>query len=244
MEYKELLQQIDKNKMPKHIAIIMDGNGRWAKKKIKNRLFGHRAGAKAVRQIIECGVELNLEYLTVYAFSSENWNRPAAEIKGLLNLLVEFMNKEIAEINSNNVCVKLVGGEEGLEQGYLDKINKTLSTTWNNTGLQFRIAFNYGGRQDILQAVKKIGVKIQSGEITPEDIDSSLLEANLYTVGMPDPDLLIRTSGELRISNFLIWQVAYAELWFTEKLWPDFTKSDMLDAIVDFQNRNRRYGAL
>ncbi len=244
MEYKKLLTQLNQENLPNHVAIIMDGNGRWAKKRLKNRLFGHRAGAKAVREIIECGVEIGLKYLTVYAFSSENWNRPEAEVKGLLNLLVEFMNKEIDEINDNNVCVKLVGGEEGLDQDYLDNINKTLSTTWNNDGLQFRIAFNYGGRQDILQAVKKIAKKASDGKINPNDISLDTINDNLYTFEMPDPDLLIRTSGELRLSNFLVWQSAYTEFWFTDKLWPEFTRTDMVQAIIDYQNRNRRFGAL
>ncbi len=244
MRYKELLSKLDRNNLPEHVAIIMDGNGRWAKKKLKNRLFGHRAGAKAVREVIECGVEIGLKYLTVYAFSSENWNRPEAEIKGLLNLLVEFMNKEIDEINENNVCVKLIGGEEGLDPEYLNNINKTLSTTWNNDGLQFRIAFNYGGRQDILQAVKKIASETLEGKIDIESINLETINNHLYTSEMPDPDLLIRTSGELRLSNFLIWQSAYTEFWFTDKLWPEFNRTDMVEAIVDYQNRNRRFGAL
>jgi undecaprenyl diphosphate synthase len=244
MGYTELLAKIDKTRLPQHIAIIMDGNGRWAKKRLKNRLFGHRAGARAMRQAIECGVDLGLEYMTVYAFSAENWNRPEAEIKGLFNLLLEFMKKEIDEINANNVCMKIIGGEERLDPQYLAEINSTMSTTWNNTGLQVRVAFNYGGRQDIIQAVKAISNKVKAGELDSNDITSELFESYLYTKDIPDPDLLVRTSGELRISNFLIWQIAYAELWFTEILWPDFTKENLLQAVLDFQNRDRRFGAL
>ncbi|MBN2829875.1 MAG: isoprenyl transferase [Candidatus Cloacimonetes bacterium] len=244
MDYKEMLASIDKSRVPQHIAIIMDGNGRWAKKRLKNRLFGHRAGAQTIREVVECGVDFGLKYLTVYAFSAENWNRPEAEIKGLFKLLLEFLKKEIDEIHANNVCVKLLGSEERLDPAYLASINNTLKLTWNNTGLQLRIAFNYGGRQDIVQAVKKISQKSISGEIDPESINQELIESYLYTRDMPDPDLLIRTSGELRISNFLIWQIAYAEMWFTDKLWPDFTRVDMVQAVLDFQNRNRRFGAL
>ena len=244
MDYKKLLPKLDKSKLPRHIGIIMDGNGRWAKKRMLPRLQGHSAGAKSIREVTELGVELGLEYLTFYAFSTENWNRPADEVKGLLKMLKERLIKEIPELNEQNIHVQFIGSEAGLDPDYLKEIKSTAAMTDGNTGMKVNIAFNYGGRLEIVEGIKKL---YQQAVTQPDLIDSLSPDSFgewLYTASQPDPDLIIRTSGELRLSNFLLWQSAYAEIYVTETLWPDFDKAEMLKALLHFQKRDRRYGGV
>jgi undecaprenyl diphosphate synthase len=237
-DYKKLLRELDLNNLPRHIGIIMDGNGRWAKKRMQPRLFGHRAGAKAIRKVVELGVELQLELLTFYAFSTENWNRPQDEVNGLMKLLIEYLTDEIPELNEQNILVDFIGSEAGLDPEYLAKIRLLAAETHANTGMKVNIAFNYGGRLEIVEAIKKLNPE-QIQALTPANFKDYL-----YTAGQPDPDLIIRTSGEYRLSNFLIWQAAYAELYITDTLWPDFGKIEMIKAIKEFQKRSRRYGGV
>lgn len=242
MSYKELLQKIDPLKNPKHVAVIMDGNGRWAKKRGVSRLIGHKNGVESVRAIVEACVELSIPYLTIYAFSTENWTRPEDEVKGLLKLILNSLINEIDTMNKQNIVVRFLGSDLGLSKEYRMKIKEECKKTENNTGLNFNIAFNYGGRVELLEAIKTIAMKVKNNELLPEDIDENLINLSLYTAGMPDPDLLIRTSGEKRLSNFLIWQSAYSEFYFTDILWPDFKKIEFIEALIDYQNRQRRYG--
>lgn len=235
---KELIAQVDLNRMPRHIGIIMDGNGRWASKRLRPRLFGHQEGAKAIRRVVEICVELKLHYLTFYAFSTENWNRPEDEVKGLLKLLKERLIKEIPELNKQNIYVQFIGTKAGLEPGYLADIQKMAEMTHTNTGMTVNIAFNYGGRQEVIEAIKGLTAE-EISALTPENMNQYL-----WTKGQPDPDLIIRTSGEHRLSNFLLWQSAYSEIYITDVLWPDFGKIDMLVAILDYQKRIRRFGGL
>lgn len=242
-KYKEIMSKIDLKRVPKHIAIIMDGNGRWAKKRLQNRLYGHKHGAQAVRNTIEACHELGVKYLTLYTFSTENWNRSDAEVKGLLKLIQNTLFAEIDELIKNNVKVIFIGSQENLSKQYIEKIKSACDRSQNNSGLQVNVAFNYGSRKEIVDAVKKIGYDIYRGKVKIEDINDKMIDNNLYTVGIPDPELLIRTSGELRLSNYLLWQLAYTEFWFTDVLWPDFNKETLMQAVYDFQKRNRRYGA-
>lgn len=242
-EYKDLLAQVNREKLPEHIAIIMDGNGRWARRHNTTRLNGHRQGAKAVREVVESSVEIGLKHLTIYAFSTENWRRPQNEVHGLLKLIMDTLLKEIDELAKNNILVRFIGSKKGLDPKYYEKITTTCSKSWNNTGLNLNVAMNYGGRQEIVEMTEKVINDLQKGLVKPQEIDEMLLRKYLYTGEMPDPDLLIRTSGELRLSNFLIWQSAYAELWFTETLWPDFNRVEFIMAILDYQKRKRRFGA-
>ncbi|NLO44837.1 MAG: isoprenyl transferase [Candidatus Cloacimonetes bacterium] len=235
---KELIAQVDLKRMPRHIGIIMDGNGRWASKRLRPRLFGHQEGAKAIRRVVEICVELKLDYLTFYAFSTENWNRPEDEVKGLLKLLKERLIKEIPELNKQNIYVQFIGTKAGLEPGYLADIQKMAEMTHTNTGMTVNIAFNYGGRQEVIEAIKSLSAE-EISALTPENMNQYL-----WTKGQPDPDLIIRTSGEHRLSNFLLWQSAYSEIYITDVLWPDFGKIDMLLAILDYQKRIRRFGGL
>ncbi|MDD2596879.1 MAG: isoprenyl transferase [Candidatus Cloacimonetes bacterium] len=237
-DYKELLPKFDHNKKPRHIGIIMDGNGRWAKKRLRPRIFGHRAGADAIREVVELGVELKLELLTFYAFSTENWNRPQDEIDGLLKLLKEFLIKEIPELNEQNIRVDFIGSDKGLDPQYMEEIRALAAQTHQNTGMKVNIAFNYGGRLEIVEAVKRMTSK-EIELLTPANFGEYL-----YTAGQPDPDLIIRTSGESRLSNFLLWQSAYAEIYITPTLWPDFGKRAFLEALLDYQNRIRRFGGV
>jgi len=226
--------------MPKHIGVIMDGNGRWAKKLGAERLKGHYKGRDTVRRIVEIAVELGLEYLTIYAFSTENWNRPKIEVMGLFKLILDSLLNEIDQLHKNNVNIHFIGTDENLKKSYLEKINKTCSKTWENKGLYFNVAMNYGGRKEIIDAVNSIITEVKNGNISA--VDEKLISDYLYTSGQPDPDLIIRTSGEMRLSNFLVWQSAYSEFWFTDTLWPDFSKEDFIQAIIEFQNRHRRFG--
>ncbi len=235
---KELIAQVDLTRMPRHIGIIMDGNGRWASKRMRPRLFGHQEGAKSIRRVVEICVELKLKYLTFYAFSTENWNRPEDEVKGLLKLLKERLIKEIPELNKQNIYVQFIGTKERLEPDYLADIQKMAEMTHKNTGMTVNIAFNYGGRQEIVEAIKALTAE-EILALTPENMNKYL-----WTKGQPDPDLIIRTSGEHRLSNFLLWQSAYSEIYITDVLWPDFGKIDMLAAILDYQKRIRRFGGL
>ena len=239
-EIKELISQLQPQKLPRHVAIIMDGNGRWAKQRHRPRIFGHRAGARAVRQVVELSGELYIPHLTVYAFSTENWSRPQDEVSGLMKLLMEYLNQEIDEMHSKNVVVRIIGSKHGVEPDFLARAHEITEKTWNNSGLHFNVAFNYGGRQEIVEAVQNI---IQD-KVNVSDITPNIISSYLYTKDIPDPDLVIRTSGEMRLSNFLIWQAAYAEIYITETLWPDFDKKEYLKALMDYQSRNRRFGGV
>ena len=241
-DFQKLIAGLDLERLPQHVAISMDGNGRWAKLRHHPRLFGHRAGAKSVRQVVELSGELHIPYLTVYAFSTENWNRPQDEVSGLMKLLMEYLNKEIDEMHHKNVIVRIIGSSDKVDPGFLRRAHEITSRTWNNTGLHFNVLFNYGGRQEILDAVKQIAFDYNKGQIDLNEIDYNTISRNLYTKGIPDPDLVIRTSGEMRLSNFLVWQAAYAEIYVTETLWPDFNKTEYVKALLDYQNRNRRFG--
>lgn len=228
--------------MPQHIAIIMDGNGRWARKHKTKRVNGHKKGVDSVRQIVKTSIDIGLQYLTIYAFSTENWRRSKTEVTYLLKLILDSLLKEIDELNQKNVNIRFIGSREELSTSYNKKVIETCKKSWNNTGLHFNIAMNYGGRREIREAFQEIYADLQQEKLKPEDITDELVTEYLYTRGMPDPDLIIRTSGELRSSNFLVWQAAYAEFWFTETLWPDFSSTEFLQAIVDYQGRKRRFG--
>ena len=229
---------IDRTKLPKHVAIIMDGNGRWAKKRGLPRILGHRAGAEAVRTIVRAAGEIGIEVLTLYAFSTENWLRPQVEINGLMNLIRVTLHHEITELDRKNVRLKAIGRLHKLPQNFQNELARCIELTKSNSGLTLNLALNYGGRQDILDAVNSL---IRQGKKT---IDEEELSRNLTTAGLPEPDLLIRTSGEYRLSNFLLWQIAYAELYVTPVLWPDFKRSHLQEAILDYQKRERRFGGL
>lgn len=233
---------IDKTKIPLHVAIVMDGNGRWAQRRKLPRLAGHNAGMKAMKEIVKASGSIGVKHLTVYAFSTENWKRSKEEINGIFKLLIIYVEKELAELHENNVKVKILGDYHRLPEEAVNSLERTLEMTKNNTGLQFNIALNYGGRDDILYAIKKVATQVEEGKIQAEDITETMISDNLYTAGVPDPDLVIRTSGEKRLSNFLLWQCAYSEFVFTDVLWPDFTRIDFEKAIKEYQLRKRRYG--
>lgn len=238
------MQQIDKAKLPKHIAIIMDGNGRWAKKRGLPRAFGHKAGMAAIKETVRACSDIGISILTVYAFSTENWKRPKDEVNYLMNLLLEYLRKEINELNENNVKIKILGDLSPLSDLTKKEIDSALKLTQCNSGLQFNIALNYGGRAEIIEACKAIAIEVKNGSIDHESIDEEVFTRFLYTDGDLDPDLIIRTSGEQRLSNFLLWQGAYSEFIFPDVLWPDFKKENLIKAIYDYQNRDRRFGAL
>jgi undecaprenyl diphosphate synthase len=229
-------------KVPRHVAVIMDGNGRWAKKAGLNRIFGHKAGTRAVKDTVEICGEIGIKYLTLYAFSTENWSRPSDEVSSLMSLLVEQIVKETPNLDKNNVALKAIGDLASFPENVADKLNQAIRFTSKNTGLTLTLALSYSSRWEIMEAVRKIARKAAAGEIKPEDIGEKFLEQNLTTFGMPDPELIIRTSGEQRLSNFLLWQAAYSEFYFTPVLWPDFRKKDFLDAIEEYRNRERRFG--
>lgn len=241
---KVTLEAIKQRPMPQHIAIIMDGNGRWAKGKGMPRLAGHRVGVQALKSIIIAIDELEIQYLTVYAFSTENWKRPIDEVNGLMELMVEFIDKEIDYLHEKGVRVNPIGDISRLTGKTYDKIVFAQEKTKNNTHIVLNVALNYGGRQEIIRATKAICEEVVQNRLRVEDIDETVFSNYLYTKGQPDPDLLIRPSGELRISNFLLWQIAYSEFWITNILWPDFSKEHLWQAIWEFQNRDRRYGGL
>lgn len=234
--------EIDSTRLPKHIAIIMDGNGRWANKRALPRVFGHKAGMEALREIVKACSDMGIKILTVYAFSTENWNRPTEEVSYLMNLLIEYMRKEINELNKNKVKIKILGDLSALPQVTREEVEKAVDLTKNNEGIQFNIALNYGGRAEIINACKIIAEQYKEGKISKEQISEDLVSDYLFTAGDYEPDLIIRTSGEKRLSNFLLWQSAYSELVFVEEMWPDFNKKQLEKAILEYQNRDRRFG--
>lgn len=236
--------KLDFDRIPKHIAIIMDGNGRWAKARMLPRTMGHRAGMKNIKLVVEESSDLGVKFLTLYAFSTENWKRPNDEVSALMDLVVEFIEKEFEELNANNVRLKSIGDISKLPEKSRKSIVDAIEKTKNNTGLTLNIALNYGGRDELIKATKEIGSLIACGKLNVEEINEEVISSHLYTKDMPDPDLIIRPSGELRLSNYLLWQSAYSELWFSNINWPDFKKSDLRKAISDFQNRDRRYGGV
>jgi len=237
-----LKDKIVSEKLPKHIAIIMDGNGRWAKKKGKERYEGHYQGVETVREIVEAAAELGIKFLTLYAFSTENWHRPKDEVDALMNLFLETIEQELPTLNKNGIRLKAIGNIESMPKKNIIKLNETIAKTETNNKMDLVLALSYSGRWEILDAVKKIMIDHKKGLISSDTIDEQKFSSYLNTASIPDPELLIRTSGELRISNYLLWQIAYTELYITPKLWPDFDKEDMYEAIINFQNRERRFG--
>ncbi len=237
-----LKEDIQTKTLPKHIAIIMDGNGRWAKQKGMLRAFGHENGTKAVREAVEASADLGIENLTLYAFSTENWNRPKLEVQTLMKLLVSSLKKEIKTLQENNIKLSAIGNLNTLPKKVYKELQEVIESTKNNQRMTLTLALSYGSREEILNTVKEISIKVKNNIISPEKIDESIINEHLYTQNLPDVDLLIRTSGEQRISNFLLWQIAYAELYFTSTLWPDFTKQHLYEAIIEYQKRERRFG--
>lgn len=241
----DLYEKIDLKRLPRHIAVIMDGNGRWARKRHLPRIAGHRAGIGAVRQVVESCARLGIPCLTLYAFSVENWKRPRTEVKLLMGLLREYLKKELQELNENNIRFDAIGRIGTLPKSVQHDLDDTIQKTRSNTGLRLTLALNYGGRAEMIDAVRSLVMELkQDGSSDAEAITEEAFSRHLYTRDMPDPDLLIRTSGEMRLSNFLLWQVAYSEIWVTDILWPDFTERELFQAVIDFQRRERRYGGL
>lgn len=243
---KRIKRMLDMNRIPRHVAIVMDGNGRWAKEKNLTRLAGHNSGMKAMKEIVKSASSLGIEHLTVYAFSTENWKRSVEEVNGIFKLIVIYVDKELKELHKNNVKVKILGDYSKLPKESVDRLEKALKTTENNSGLQFNIALNYGSRDEITKAVTLIAEKIQAGSMAPSDITEDTISRHLYTGELfsnsPDPDLVIRTSGEKRLSNYLLWQSAYSEFVFTDVLWPDFSPDAFEKCIEEYQSRERRFG--
>ena len=233
---------LDLSKIPSHVAIIMDGNGRWAKAQGKNRLFGHKTGVKAVQKIVEESARLGIENLTLYAFSTENWKRPEKEVTILMTLLVSSLKKELKQMTENNILFNTIGDLSKLPGPVQKELKYTIEQTQNNSGMKLTLALNYGGKEELTQAFKEIAHKVKNNIISPENVDETIINKHLYTQNLPDVDLLIRTSGEERISNFLLWKIAYAELYFTEILWPEFNESHLHLAIHNYQKRERRFG--
>jgi undecaprenyl diphosphate synthase len=241
---EHLLKHVDAARLPAHVAIIMDGNGRWASQRSLPRVAGHRAGAGAVRRAVETAARLRLECLTLYAFSTENWKRPRLEIRALMDLLTEFLRKELRSLKENNIQFRMIGRGEGLNISVLEHIRRAEMATYQNTGLRLNIAINYGGRAEIVDAMRKLAQEVAAGRLRPEEIDERVIQERLYTGALPDPDLVIRTSGETRVSNFLLWQIAYSEIHVTDTLWPDFGERDFLAALIEYQRRDRRFGSV
>lgn len=239
---KEAKEKIDLKKLPTHIAIIMDGNGRWAKQKGLMRVFGHEGGVKSVREAVEGAAEIGIQYLTLYAFSTENWNRPKYEVNALMKLLVKTIHKETKTLMDNDIRLNAIGKLSLLPKDCYEELNEAIAKTANNKRMVLTLALSYSSRWEILNAAKEIAHKAAKGQLKPDEITEELFISHLTTSTMPDPELLIRTSGEHRISNFLLWQLAYAELFFTKKLWPEFTREDLYEAIFDYQQRERRFG--
>ena len=237
-----LKDQIDNSRLPNHIAIIMDGNGRWAKQKGLIRILGHESGTKAVRETVEACAEFGINHLTLYAFSTENWNRPKLEVQTLMKLLVKSLKKEIKTLQENKIKLTAIGCLKDLPEKAYKELEFVIEKTKNNTHMTLNLALSYGSRDELVNVVKELSVKVKNNIISAESIDESIINKHLYTQNLPDVDLLIRTSGEQRISNFLLWQIAYAELYFTDIYWPDFKKENLVEAIVDYQNRERRFG--
>lgn len=237
-----LRKLINTGKLPSHVAVIMDGNGRWARQRNLDRIFGHQQGVNAVRQVIEAASELQIQYLTLYAFSTENWGRPNDEVSALMGIMVDSLNKETETLLKNNISLKTIGDVNRLDPGVRERLYETISLTSECTGLNLVVALSYSSRWEITEAARRFAADVIKGNLDPDTISETDFEKYLTTYGIPDPELMIRTSGELRISNFLLWQLAYTELYFTDKLWPDFGKEDFYSAIIDFQKRERRFG--
>jgi len=235
-------RQIDLDRLPTHIAVIMDGNGRWAARRNQPRVAGHRAGAEAVRATVETAARLGISYLTLYAFSTENWKRPKLEVEALMGLLREFLRKEIRSLKANNIRFQTIGREQGLEPAVRREIDRARHETSENTGMVLTVALNYSGRSEIVEACREVMAECQAANRNPAEITEYDIESHLFTKHLPDPDLLIRTSGEMRVSNFLLWQIAYSEIYVTEVLWPDFRRTQLFEAIIEYQKRERRYG--
>ena len=243
---EDILNQIknNKEKVPVHVAIIMDGNGRWAKKNGKERIYGHQEGTKSVKEVIKASVNTGVKYLTLYAFSKDNWRRPQEEVSFLMELLIRSIESELNELNNNGIRLMVIGDIDNLPDKVKDKVNNALSVTENNDTLYLIIALNYGARWEITKMTKKIAERVKMGELSINDIDEKMVSSHLTTSGIPDPELMIRTSGEKRISNFLLWQLAYTELYFIDKYWPEFKERDFYMAILDYQKRERRFGKI
>lgn len=239
-----LVDQINKQKVPQHIAIIMDGNGRWAKQQGEDRIYGHYEGVNSVRSVVEAAGEVGVKYITLYAFSTENWNRPKEEVDALMELLVSTISAETPQINKKNVRLQAIGNLNSLPPACLQELNESIEVTSKNTGLTLVLALSYSSKWELIDAVKQISSDVKNGSLNSEDITEKHIEQYLCTKNIPDPELMIRTSGEHRISNFLLWQLAYAEFYFTDKLWPDFRKDDLYEAILNYQNRERRFGKI
>jgi len=241
-KYEELLKLIDRKRLPQHIAIIMDGNGRWAKRHNRRRIVGHLEGTKTIRKIVRFCGEIGIKILTLFAFSTENWNRPEREIQALMNLLFKFLRQEINNLQKNNIKLLVSGQIEKLPTKVRVELSKSIDATRENKGLTLNLALSYGGREEIVRACREIATQVSNKRKKVEDIDEESFNNYLYTTGLPDPDLLIRTSGEFRISNFLLWQIAYSEIYVTPVLWPDFNRRELLLALIDYQRRERRFG--
>lgn len=242
--YRDLLKLLDKKRLPGHIAIIMDGNGRWAKKHNRRRIEGHREGAKAIRKVVRFCGELGIKIVTLFAFSTENWDRPKREIQALMNLLLKFLRREADNLKKNNIRLLVSGQIERLPGRVQSELSKSMNATKGNNGLILNLALSYGGRQEIVQACRQIAMEVSEKQKKIEEIDEEFFKGYLYTAGLPDPDLLIRTSGEFRVSNFLLWQIAYSEIYVTPVLWPDFGRRELLLGLIDYQKRERRFGRL
>jgi undecaprenyl diphosphate synthase len=238
------LPDVPPDRRPRHVAIIMDGNGRWAQRRSLPRIEGHRRGVASVRRTVEEAARLHLEQITLYCLSSENWKRPQSELDFLMHLLEQYMIEERQTIMTQNIVVRIIGRRDGIPAATLAEMDKTVEMSAANNGTRLCLAINYGGRAEMVDAVRRIALKAKSGELDPALLDEQTIASHLYTAGMPDPDLLIRTAGELRISNFLLWQISYAELWVTQKCWPEFEETDLHQAIRDFAARDRRFGGL
>ncbi len=236
------IEELKEGRLPAHLAIIMDGNGRWAKQRGKLRIFGHENGVKAVRETVESAAKIGIEYLTLYAFSTENWKRPKREVDTLMNLLVSSLKKELPTLQKNNIKLNAIGNIDSLPEKAYRELHEVIQITKNNSGMTLTLALSYGAREEIKHAVQEICSKVKNNIISPENIDEAIINNHLYTHNLPDVDLLIRTSGEQRISNFLLWQIAYAELYFVEVFWPDFRLEHLAEAIKNYQNRERRFG--
>jgi undecaprenyl diphosphate synthase len=243
-EEAELLEKLDLKRLPEHLAVIMDGNGRWAERRHLPRVAGHRAGVKAAREVIETCARLKLPYLTLYAFSLENWRRPQAEVDFLMRLLREYLKRELPAIHKNNIRLLIIGRSADLPDAVRKDLEHGMRMTARNTGMRLVVALNYGGRAELVDAFNALLDRVRADGLSAFHADEQTISENLYTAGLPDPDLLIRTSGEMRVSNFLLWQIAYAEIYVTETLWPDFSRARLLEALVDYQKRERRYGGL
>lgn len=239
---QDLPLDLEREKLPKHVAVIMDGNGRWAKRQGLPRIMGHKAGVDTLKDLLRCCRDWGIQALTAYAFSTENWGRPLEEVEFLMTLFERVLRKELREMMQENVQIRFVGNLQVLPPSLQAEIERSMVDTQHNQGIQFTVATNYGGREEILHATRAIAIQVQQGLIQPEQVDDKLFEKHLYTAGISDPDLLIRTSGEMRISNFLLWQMAYAEIYITQSLWPDFDRSEFHQALASYQQRDRRFG--